>query len=534
MIADEYVLQRRTENFCFQEYVKTHTVRHAHGKCVCKKKNKTCVFQGYLEIAKLVDPDYVSSVMPMLETLYQVMQSVTQSMRSKTGKEFETIIGEVLRHNRIPHATQVYYHTRHHTLSFTKTPHQSHPVDFVVPVPKDGDDAQHYRIISCKTRLRERRCLEDKFMSVPYTLISLDPFPTQDDQVHPIHIRSNSHALDDFVQDLKKQYGSTSMESITSTTPLRVLDLFCGCGGFSWGLKEAGLDVMLGVDIWDKAVDSYRRNMAHKGLCKDLTTFPPEECEKILPHPVDILVGGPPCQSFSMAGRRDKNDPRGSLFMEYVRYLNHFRPKAFLFENVVGILSMRTETGECVMDIILGLLSERYECSHATLYASDFEVPQNRRRVIIMGIRKDLGIRPSFPAPVSPTRIPVSAVLQPRAEVSNDLFLSPRALQGIRNKKERMRRENKRFGAQILDPDRPSFTIPARYWKDGYDALVQYSDTEVRRLSLLEIKRIQTFPDFFILVGSKKDQIMQLGNAVPCRFASHLGSHLRNLLASDT
>jgi DNA (cytosine-5)-methyltransferase 1 len=78
--------------------------------------------------------------------------------------------------------------------------------------------------------------------------------------------------------------------------------------------------------------------------------------------------------------------------------------------------------------------------------------------------------------------------------------------------------------------DRPSYTIPARYWKDGYDALVQYSETEIRRLTLLELKRIQTFPDDYLLLGSKKDQVIQIGNAVPCRLAYHLGRWVQTIL----
>lgn len=96
-----------------------------------------------------------------------------------------------------------------------------------------------------------------------------------------------------------------------------------------------------------------------------------------------------------------------------------------------------------------------------------------------------------------------------------------------------MRIEKKGFGAQFLNPDKPSFTIPARYWKDGYDALVKYSEEDVRRLSIMEIKRIQTFPDTYELCGTKKDQIMQLGNAVACRFAYHLGKHLTTLLTQS-
>jgi len=235
------------------------------------------------------------------------------------------------------------------------------------------------------------------------------------------------------------------------------------------------------------------------------------------------------CQSFSMAGARDPNDPRSSLFMEFVRYLNYFSPKAFMMENVIGILSAKTASGENVIDIIMNLLEVNYTCVICKLYASDFEVPQNRRRVIIFGIRKDLQITPQPPTPVITSienRIPVRTVLLPQEEVDRSYYLSDRALEGIRRKKEKSKENGSGFGAQMLDMDKPSFTIPARYWKDGYDALVKYSDTEIRRLTVLELQRIQSFPDDYIFEGSKKDKIMQIGNAVACRFAYHLGIHL--------
>jgi DNA (cytosine-5)-methyltransferase 1 len=82
----------------------------------------------------------------------------------------------------------------------------------------------------------------------------------------------------------------------------------------------------------------------------------------------------------------------------------------------------------------------------------------------------------------------------------------------------------------MLDFEKPSYTIPARYWKDGYDALVRYNETEIRRLTITELKRIQSFPDNYILDGSNKDIIMQIGNAVACRFAYHLGKYIINTL----
>lgn len=523
MNTDQVVLQMRSERFNFNDHIKQQFLRHGGSKCNCKKKNKTCSFQGTLDMSMLTDTTYLTSVMPTLETLYNVFQSVTQSMRSKTGKNFERIISDVLQTNNIPHANQVYV-CPDMSFSYKKKP-RSHAVDIVIPVPNEGDNVNDdYMIVSCKTNLRERY-LQDKFLSVPYTLLSLEKLIIPDPQITNIHIKPDGDAMEQWIHDIK-----IKLTKEKNMVKLRVLDLFCGCGGFSLGLTEAGMDVILGVDVWDKAIESYTKNMKHMGLCKDLTSFTPQECSTFLKHPVDVIVGGVPCQSFSIAGKRDKNDPRGSLFMEYIKYLDYFSPKAFLFENVVGILSMKTNSGEKVIDIIMDLLSKNYDCVRSAMYASDYEVPQNRRRVIIMGIRKDLGITPSFPSVVSKERIPVSKVLLPREQVGEKLFLSKKALEGIKKKKDRMLSEKKGFGAQFLNNDKPSFTIPARYWKDGYDALVKYSDEEVRRLSITEIKRIQTFPDSYELSGTKKDQIIQLGNAVACRFAYHLGKHLTSLL----
>ena len=315
---------------------------------------------------------------------------------------------------------------------------------------------------------------------------------------------------------------------------LNVIDLFCGCGGMSKGLTDAGLNILSGIDIWDKAVANYNKNFNHKAYCHDLTELPPEQFNELYNkenHRINLIVGGPPCQSFSIAGKRDKNDPRNSLFMEFVKYIDFFSPEAFIMENVIGMLSKKTENGENVIDIIMSQFSN-YNCIINKLYASDFEVPQNRRRVIIIGIRKDLQIIPTEPMLVNPdNRIPVKSILLPKEEIDKKYFLSEKAIQGIKNKKEKAKKEGNGFGAQFLDLEKPSYTIPARYWKDGYDALVKYSETEIRRLAILELKRIQSFPDTYILDGSKKDVIMQIGNAVACRFAYHLGKYITGLIS---
>lgn len=310
---------------------------------------------------------------------------------------------------------------------------------------------------------------------------------------------------------------------------MNVLDLFCGCGGMSKGLSDAGLNIVAGIDKWDRAIENYKKNFHHQAICEDITKLPPALFQSTYNKDnitIDFIVGGPPCQGFSIAGRRKTNDPRNSLFMEYVKYLNYFKPRGFLMENVMGILSMKTETGISCMDIIMEHFTVEYNCIIMKLYASDYEVPQNRRRVIIFGIRKDIGLIPYEPAIVSINKIPVKTILLPQDQIEKSYFLSERAIVGLNNKKKNSKANGCGFGAQFLDPEKPSYTIPARYWKDGYDALVKYSESSIRRLTIVELKRIQTFPDSYVLDGSKKDVIMQIGNAVACKFAYHLGNHI--------
>jgi len=191
---------------------------------------------------------------------------------------------------------------------------------------------------------------------------------------------------------------------------------------------------------------------------------------------------------------------------------------------------MKTNSNESVIDIIMENLSKNYTCAYYKLYASDYGVPQNRRRVIILGIRKDLCREPTPPPVIKHNRIAVKTILLPREDVNSSYFLSEKAIQGINNKKQKSKINNNGFGAQYLDFDKPSYTISARYWKDGCDALVRYNDEDIRRLTILELKRIQTFPDDYIIEGSKKDVIIQIGNAVACKFAYYIGTHIINIL----
>jgi DNA (cytosine-5)-methyltransferase 1 len=345
-----------------------------------------------------------------------------------------------------------------------------------------------------------------------------------------ITLKKKKSLISDKKNNKKEIKKDDKKENKKKVKKLNVLDLFCGCGGMTTGFVNAGLNIVAGIDVWDRAIESYENNHDHLAICADLTKLTPADFKRKynINVDIDILVGGPFCQGFSIAGKRDKKDPRNSLFMEYCKYLDFFKPKAFVMENVMGILSMKTEEGESVIDIVTERLGKEYNYKINKLYASDFEVPQNRRRIIIIGVRKDLKISPEEIMPLlsKDKRIPVKTILEDQDNVDEKYFLSEKAIKGINAKKERSKLDGKGFGAQFLDPEKPSYTIPARYWKDGYDALVKYDDDTIRRLTISELKKIQSFSDNYILKGNNKEIIMQIGNAVACRFAYHLGKYI--------
>jgi DNA (cytosine-5)-methyltransferase 1 len=117
-----------------------------------------------------------------------------------------------------------------------------------------------------------------------------------------------------------------------------------------------------------------------------------------------------------------------------------------------------------------------------------------------------------------------------KKDVDKKYFLSTKAINGINRRRHKMKNKKYGYGAQFLKLDKPSYTIPARYWKDGYDAFVKYNDEEIRRLTVEELKKIQSFPNNFVLEGNRKDKIMQIGNAVACKFAYHIANHISNIL----
>ena len=320
-----------------------------------------------------------------------------------------------------------------------------------------------------------------------------------------------------------------------------VIDLFCGAGGLSYGFEKAGFNVLLGVDSDENAIKTFNLNHKNsKGICKDIKSLSVKEIKELVKNKkIDIIVGGPPCQGFSMAGKRRPNDPRNSLFREYLRIVENLKPKVFIMENVRGLLSMKNEEGKKVIDIILDEFNKAgYNATVQKVNTADYGVPQKRHRIFIIGIKNSSSLNFSFPEQTySKTGVSkngkkikswnnVKNILIEKERVDKNLFYSEKLINGFKRREENNKKRNIGFGWSFINPDEPSYTISARYWKDGAEALIKYDEKNIRMLSSVECALIQSFPKKYKFVGNKKEIYSQIGNAVPPVMAEKIAKNI--------
>jgi DNA (cytosine-5)-methyltransferase 1 len=317
-------------------------------------------------------------------------------------------------------------------------------------------------------------------------------------------------------------------ELVIKTSPkVKVVDLFSGAGGLTLGFNGSEFEILFGVEHDKWAAETYSANFKHPMLNEDIRTLNADTLVEKYGR-ADIVIGGPPCQGFSMAGKRNTKDPRNSLFMDYLRFVSAFRPKYFVMENVPGILTMKTDDGSLVVDIIKSEVDNAgYFLKWKILLAADFGVPQKRRRVIFLGWRKDVS-EPNHPFPThnKDTYMCMRDILIPREEVPQKYYHSQKMIAGFESRKLKNKKDGKGFGVQFIKYDEPCYTISARYYKDGADALVKYSETEIRKLTEKEASRVQSFPDSFVFPCSSVQTYKQIGNAVACKLAQAISSSL--------
>lgn len=283
-----------------------------------------------------------------------------------------------------------------------------------------------------------------------------------------------------------------------------VISLFSGCGGLDLGFIRAGFDIIFANDIDKEACESYRKNIGSHIVCKDIYTLSTDEIPS-----ADILIGGFPCLGFTIANgkNRDLNSHYNALYLEYARVLKAKQPKYFLVENVAGIQSGKGFKENFYQNILPTFQGCGYKLQYTILNASDFGVPQNRKRVIIIGQRNDINKSIDFPKPL-PNK--------PKTlfDAIGDLPLNyDENIPNHTGSRHKIKITGY-IGNRILSWDKPAPTITGRGSRGG-GAVIHPHPNLHRRLSVRECARIQSFPDDFIFCGSNGAAYAQIGNAVP-------------------
>ena len=304
---------------------------------------------------------------------------------------------------------------------------------------------------------------------------------------------------------------------------MKIISLFSGAGGLDIGLIEAGNQVIWANDIDEDAVETYRKNIGKHIVCEDIKNID----TSTLPD-ADVVVGGFPCQGFSVANRmRTLEDERNYLYRYFYDTISQKKPLFFIAENVKGILSLGN--GEAIKQIMDDFSKAGYITEKHLVNMADYGVPQTRQRVIIIGQRKDLSKELLFHFPKATHSKNPESGLKPWVSIKTALehLPDPDKDNNLPNHiYSSYKVEFRNFtGHRQTNPDKPSPTILARgNGKGGVCAIPHYNG--VRRLSIRESASIQTFPETFVFCGSMNSCYRQIGNAVPVKFATLLGNEL--------
>ena len=303
---------------------------------------------------------------------------------------------------------------------------------------------------------------------------------------------------------------------------MKILSLFSGAGGLDLGLIQAGNTIVWANDFDKDAVATYKRNIGNHIVEGDIKNIKIEE----LPN-ADVVVGGFPCQGFSMANmRRNIQDERNLLYVFFYKTIKIKQPRFFIAENVKGILSLGG--GSIVKQIVADFNDAGYKVEVHKVNMADYGIPQNRERVIFIGQRNDLGDTMLFQFP-QPTHSKDGVGLPKYISIKKAIGALPEPgdiTKDPNNYGSRYKFVPRDFTAhRITDPNKPSPTILARgNGKGGVCAIPHYNGT--RRLSIRESATVQTFPKKFVFIGNMGSCYRQIGNAVPVKFGKILGEEL--------
>ncbi|WP_411340691.1 DNA cytosine methyltransferase [Sphingopyxis sp. J-6] len=342
---------------------------------------------------------------------------------------------------------------------------------------------------------------------------------------------------------------------------LTALDLFSGAGGLTLGLQSAGFKVVGAFDSWRPAVASYRLNFReHPCFLEDVSNLTSDRISELgLPNHIDLVAGGPPCQGFSVQRIGEDEDSRNDLILAFGRVVIGTNARAFMMENVRGLLGAR---GRAVLARFVTLMESSGYCVEIkTLDAADFGVPQNRQRVFVVGLRSNNVDHFSFPTPTADRWRTVQEALQdlpPASEIGSisppdplhvETPLSPLNRQriaivppggGFEDLPVELRANcHKNGAARIghrsvygrLHPERPAGTITAMF--DSFTRGRFGHPNEPRNLTLREGARLQSFPDSHLFVGSKREIVKQIGNAIPYPLAASVARSIALALEGE-
>lgn len=328
----------------------------------------------------------------------------------------------------------------------------------------------------------------------------------------------------------RKETVSIRNYNVTPQLPsngLTVAELFCGGGLMAVGLKSAGYTVTFANDFDKRAAQAYAHNIGDHVMCGDITS---DEVQAQIPD-ADIIAGGPPCQDYSVAGAgAGEEGERGKLVWTYLSIIERMQPKAFVFENVKGLITKRHRP---TFDALLQRFDEiGYDVSWRLINAWDYGVAQKRERVFIVGIRKDLGFTFEFPEPTAG-----EYRTQVLRDVIGDLPVLysnhnperhlPKYVQNVLDGKSRTN-----FGKMpINDGSRPAATILASYASKKPNEITNIGDNN-RRFTVRECLRIQSVPDWYVLPDdvSLSAQYRIVGNGVASRVSYLIGVALAEQL----
>lgn len=285
-----------------------------------------------------------------------------------------------------------------------------------------------------------------------------------------------------------------------------VLDLFAGCGGLSLGFEAAGYRT-IGYELLESASQTYNNNLAGNCFCQRLKVgFDYKDAEK-----ADIIIGGPPCQPFSVHGKQMGMKDARDGFPIFIDAVARLKPKVFLFENVRNL----AYSHKWYLELIISELKKTgYLVEYKCLNAVDFGVPQNRERLILVGHKSEF----SFPNPEAEK----TKVSQAIGDTMNNSFEDSKFLTSAQDKyisEYEAKSHCKR--PRDLYPDMPARTITCRNLAGATSDMqrVRLPDGRRRRITEREAARLQSFPDWFVFSGNETQRFNQIGNAVPPLFA---------------